>query len=327
MNCVVHDTVGLLEPLFTSTKPIKERLALGMKVLHGQDTDTSIFHYIKPVLDQRYAYGAAIMEASQKDGYDVIMQQQGFGAYNPTNKLELKRWVFEQFKALNILDWLKEKTEYYAQQLKLDLPERIEITLLPADGANRTLMVKNNGVSCFATVPGYIVLQLWPSECSLLRLEMGLARALVIQSKNHQKRPTTLADYLKTESLALKKSAELFSDDTPWLSLFASTDAWQKKWQKELNQVAKICGLNSYAELRTNLYGNSVMAEDNDIPDAYIMDTEELAYAQEVISDNLQSEDSLRIAACLYGDDLVSPQGTETVGLAPYAGFEVAYKS
>jgi uncharacterized protein YjaZ len=56
------------------------------------------------------------------------------------------------------------------------------------------------------------------------------------------------------------------------------------------------------------------------------LDTDELEYALAVIGGALDISDARLIAAHLYGDELLAAQGHPTVGLPPFAGFEVGYR-
>lgn len=51
------------------------------------------------------------------------------------------------------------------------MPQRIEVFLLPADPANRNLMVVNYGLSCFGGTPGYLLVEVWPGSGNITRLE------------------------------------------------------------------------------------------------------------------------------------------------------------
>jgi len=56
------------------------------------------------------------------------------------------------------------------------------------------------------------------------------------------------------------------------------------------------------------------------------LDADEFAYARDLIGAALGATTPGVVAAYLYGDALVAPQGHPTVGLPPYAGFEVGYR-
>ncbi|MCI0711199.1 MAG: hypothetical protein L0154_13660, partial [Chloroflexi bacterium] len=60
------------------------------------------------------------------------------------------------------------------------------------------------------------------------------------------------------------------------------------------------------------------------LPQWQPMDAETRDYAIDLIAAGLAETNPNRIAACLYGDEIVAEQGHEGIGLPPYAGFEVA---
>jgi uncharacterized protein YjaZ len=267
------------------------------------------------------------MEAAQHDGYEVLFGQQGWGLFNPTRRIEASAWEFEQYADVDLLgrlsDWLRAFAEHFPHSGQ---PVRIECYVLPADPANRAFMITTHGLSCFGGVPGYLAVRVWPSRGNLTRLRPTLARIFA-----HNLRwanvpwieSVTLGDFLVLEGLAATFVAELFPEqEVPWLVAFRAPD----DWNAALQSVADIYGVPRYDDLLVNVYGSTTPVGSERPPRALPLSAEELEYARAVIGGALDTRDARIIAAHLYGDELLAAQGHPTVGLPPFAGFEVAYR-
>ena len=93
-----------------------------------------------------------------------------------------------------------------------------------------------------------------------------------------------------------------------------------------MTRIAGFVGKESYDQITTNVYGSRLPATMFQAPPAQAMTPEEVSYAQEIVGAALEVTDPWRIAAYLYGDELVGQQGHPMVGLPAYAGFEVGYR-
>src|SRR4029079_19030298 len=90
--------------------------------------------------------------------------------------------------------------------------------------------------------------------------------------------------------------------------------------------VADIYAVPRYDAVLVNVYGATAPIGPERPPRALPLDGEELEYARAVIGGALGLSDARLIAAHLYGDELLAAQGHPTVGLPPFAGFEVGYR-
>jgi hypothetical protein len=108
----------------------------------------------------------------------------------------------------------------------------------------------------------------------------------------------------------------------PWLVAFRAPD----DWNAALQSVADIYGVPRYDDLLVNVYGTTASVGAERPPRALPLSAEELEYARAVIGSALDTRDARMIAAHLYGDELLAAQGHPTVGLSPFAGFEVGYR-
>jgi uncharacterized protein YjaZ len=187
-------------------------------------------------------------------------------------------------------------------------------------------MITAHGLSCFGGVPGYLAVRVWPSRGNLARLGPALARVFAHNlrwANAPHNEPATLGDFLLLEGLAAAFAAEIFPElDAPWLVAFRAPD----DWNAALQAVADIYAVPRYDDLLVNVYGATAPVGAERPPRALRLDTDELEYAHAVIGGALDISDARLIAAHLYGDELLAAQGHPTVGLPPFAGFEVGYR-
>lgn len=320
----MFDTIGKLEPLFTSVSPARERfaagdLAAGLAAWRSFETETGIAARVYP--------GYRVMEAAELDGYQVMSARQMWGLFNPARKIEASAWAFERFRQLELPGqagaWLQELATPFGE-----LALKVELLVVPADPANRRLMLSSFGLSGFAGVPGKILLQIWPSEGNLERLPAVLARLLALQlwwqRPGRRSRPT-LADFLVVEGLAASFVSEKFPDTAlPWLVAFAKP----RDWDQVIAQVAReFYRAQSYADIEADINGRALPAGELGVPAAKALSLEELEYARGIIKPSLAETDSRRIAAYLYGDELVVPQGHSGVGMVQWGGLEACYRT
>jgi uncharacterized protein YjaZ len=271
---------------------------------------------------ERTGPGYDIRACVLRDGYSAVFGQQAWGLFDPRRTLAASDWQFTRFADLDVTAQCQGLLEQYAAGLEDVSIERITCTLLPIDPANPFELVADLGLSCFAAVPGQILLALWPSDGNLARLGPTLARALV-QTIGWSHQPTTLGDVLRLEGRAAAFVAAQFPDDpAPWLAPFRPPP----DHQATLDHVATLLGLDEYRQLEANVYGARVRVADLAMPTARPMEPDELAYARELIAASLDATEPCSIAAHLYGDELVAAQGHPSVGLPAYAGFEAGYR-
>ncbi len=198
--------------------------------------------------------------------------------------------------------------------------------LLPADPANWNLMAMNRGLSLFGSVPGHLLTEVWPSRGNMARLRPALARVFAHNVRWACAPPTreaTLGDILVLEGLAATFVATVCPDarDEPWLVPFRQAD----DWPDALAAVAHLYGVATFDAIGFNVYGARYTAGLPWPLAARSLATDELAYARDLIGAALETTIPSRIAAYLYGDEVVGAHGHPTVGLPPYAGFEVGY--
>lgn len=325
MEIVVQDTLSLLRPLFTARIRPKALLARAQEPLFGPD---GLRGWMRVPMARKEAGGYAVMQAAQQDGYDVLMAQQMWGLFDPERKPEASAWAFDRLLAVDALgrarSWLR------AAAAMLPAPRdlaRLTCILVPADPVNRNLMVLNHGLSVFGGVPGYVVAEVWPSEGNLTRLHAALARAVAHNMRwafapVPGDRAVTLGDLLVLEGLGAAVVAAACPDHAgaPWLVVGQPAD----DWPAALAAVAGLYGAAAYDEIGFNVYG-ARFSSGPPPPEARPLDAEERAYARDVIGPALATSAPGLVAAYLYGDALVSPQGHRTMGLPPYAGVEVGY--
>jgi uncharacterized protein YjaZ len=323
---LVHDTIALFQPLFTSREHPKVLFSRAQQPLLSPN---GLMHQLQHALADKRRNGFDVMATAQHDGYESLMGQQGWGLFNPSRSRDASDWEFAQYQQTAILEQIERALTRCVERLELAeqsarLPQ-IQCFLVPGDPANRTFMAFNHGLSGFGGAPGYLLLRVWPSAGNLARLPSVLAR-LVAQNARHAAQPRgllTLGDWLLLEGFAATFVAMVGFPlhAPPWLVAFARPDDWD--WT--LEQIAQFYGIASYNDLVVNVYGGQVPIGSERLPQAAALDPEDLTYAVEIIGAALDAVDATTIAAYMYGDAIVAAQGHPGVGLPPYAGFEVGY--
>jgi uncharacterized protein YjaZ len=317
----VFNTPDLLQPFFTSRASAKKLQQQAQGILQGED---GLWSWLAETRKQAGQYGYPVMEAASLDGFDALLAQQMWGLFNPSRRPEASAWAFAQFRQADSLQqvehWLRRLAEYFGPLA----PQQLEVVMVPADPANRNLMVQCHGLSAYAH-PGRMLIQLWPSAGNLARLGAVVSRLFVqaMRWQMLQGRTARLADYLVMEGLAAALVEEGFPDEPlPWLVALRKPG----DWQDALGQIAQIYGLDQYSQLRTNIYGNvSQVGEVNGL-EARTYSADELEYARAICEQALQETDPRQIAAYLYGDEFVRAKGHSGVGMPLFGGLEVAYR-
>jgi uncharacterized protein YjaZ len=326
-DIIVHDTIALFQPFFTSQERPK---VLFERVNQSLLSPNGLMSQLQRALSDRRRNGFAVMEAAQHDGYEALMGQQGWGLFNPTRSREASAWAFAQYEESKILAQIERLVMQYVAHPTIAphaarLLPQIECFLLPGDPANRTFMAFNQGLSCMGGRPGYLLIRVWPSPGNLARIGPVLARLVaqnVRQAALAMSGLLTLGDWLILEGLAASFVERVApSDIPPWLVAFAKP----ADWEQALAHVAGFYQLPSYDQLEVNVYGSRFAVGAERLPQACALDRDELGYATEVLGAALSVADATTIAAYMYGDAIVAAQGHPTVGLPPYAGFEVGY--
>ncbi|RMG88142.1 MAG: hypothetical protein D6712_04240 [Chloroflexi bacterium] len=312
----VHNTLDLLEPLFTADIHPRDLLARAQETILNPDGLQP--HILKPLSDEAETNGAAIMRLAAQDGASVLASQQGWGLFNPTRHRDASRWQFARFRQLDILTRLQD----WLQQAQASLPPaaqtNIHVYLLPADPANRPLMIDAAGISIFAH-KDTIALQLLPSDGNLQRLPYALARALVHNARKAHHPLHTLADWLALEGLAALYIGHIFPDcPTPY---WAAPHMPPPDHEQTLDHIAAFSGLDSYSALPVNVYGNVQPVGDHRPPPPHIPDAEMLDYLLAVALENRAETQPHRLAALLYGDERLANLGYDGVGMTAFGGF------
>lgn len=325
MKLTIYDTISQLKSLYVDPMHPKERFARAQEP-GGILGAGGLFERLKA---GHRDSGLTMMEAAQRDGIIVAKGQQVWGMFNPTRKLEATAWVFAQFSEYQLLETSQQHLANFAHPFdEANLPAEIECIILPADPANRPLMIDQHGVAGFGGAKNYMLLQIWPSPDNLAQLGPALARLFVHNlrwSQMAEGHIPTLADFLVLEGLAASFVAEAFPDQSvePWLLPNREPDDWPTTLQTIASQFYQE---DSYNDVTVNIYGAMSKVGPERPPQAKSLETEDLAYAQAVIAEALDEAEPTQIAAHLYGDEVVALQGHATVGLPSYAGFEVGYR-
>lgn len=252
--------------------------------------------------------------------------QQGWGLFNPTRTVSASAWACGRLTPAVQSTAVATLT---AALSRLGVESDVELLMVPADPANRNLMTRCHGLSVCAAVPGWVLVEIWPSDGNLDRLAAGLARAAAHQqfalSREGREAPITLADVLKVEACAAQLAAplELVHAGSLARQLFDPP----ADHAATLRHIAGFYGLEGYDDLDTNVYGGLDRGADTRVPPlgpAPVVTPAERAYTREAIASERETTDPVRIAACLYGDEAVRAWGHAGGGYSPLAGFEVA---
>ena len=195
---IVHDSIKILKPLYLSTDPPKVRL---QRVSDALLTENSFIAPWQRALGGSDDFGAGVQQAA---GY-FTMRQQGWGLFNPSRRLEASAWAFERFEELDILTRIEHQLQSLLSADPIPALERLNVILFPADPANAGVMRMEHGFASFGNVPGWLVLQMWPDEGNIARLDAMLAHAYASQIRQNAfegKALRTLADHLVMQGLA-----------------------------------------------------------------------------------------------------------------------------
>lgn len=306
MKLIVHDTLSLLEPLFCHAHKPKDRLELAQPILFADD---SLIHGRRLLPRAMQTQSFQVMQAGAVDGYSVVAAQQGWGLFNPARSVASSQWLFSEYARLDILTQLENYLHEAMRGLEPSLKnhahnDTLELFLLPADPANRQLMLRSHGLSIFAAIPQVIMVQLWVDAGNMARLPALLARALRHNFAVQQAQPHMLTDFLALEDAA---SVQALLEPVAW--------------QDTLEKAASLCGASSYDDVTANIYGadgSSIMP----LPQPEVLDREMLEYVQLLLAEGKQESQPERIAAYLYGDAVVSSQGHAGVGMPALATFQ-----
>ncbi len=82
--------------------------------------------------------------------------------------------------------------------------------------------------------------------------------------------------------------------------------------------------METYDDLRANIYGGDGSSI-RSVPEARTLDEEERAYTQAVSREHGNETNPARIAAHLYGDEVVAAQGHAGMGVPPFGGVAVTH--
>lgn len=311
--------MAILLELLTSTAHARERFEIARStfLVAPEPGDWSRAKDFRPF---------QVMEAVLRDGYDVRVAQQVFGLFSPSRKIRASAWAIERLNEAGAYEQTRATIARVAASIAPALlPAELRLAILPADPSNRNVMIRNAGLSILGSAR-HLVVEVWPSAGNLARLGPAIVRSFVLAVRwmaSDAARRYTLADALAAEGLAAALAGDMFPEhQAPWLVGHIAPESWPA----DLQAVAELYGAASYAKVPANDYGHSIWREMEPPPPAAPLDTDELAYAEDVIRAALDANDPRTIAAHLYGDAIVAEQGHPQAGLPPYAGFEVAYR-
>lgn len=323
MEIDISELPQRLRPLFETASRPRDRFAQAQEILFDP---RAIGGGRRDQAGQPNWGGFQVMETALQDGHAAVTGQQAWGLFNPARKPEASAWAFARLDAHDA--WAAAGRWLAACAAALppaSLPPRLSLLLLPADPANRNLMLMNRGLSGFAGGDGNLVLEIWPGDGNLARLRPALARlaAHTARWRLAADQPITLGALLALEGLAAAFVAERCPERAgdAWLAPFAAPPGWED----DLQALAALYGVASFADIPFNIYGSwGVMGAERP-PEPVPLDDDELAYSAALLAGRLDATDPALIAAALYGDELVAANGFPTLGLSAYAGFQVAF--
>ncbi|HEY1014978.1 MAG TPA: hypothetical protein VGE07_19880, partial [Herpetosiphonaceae bacterium] len=175
MEIEISDLPRRLRPLFETASRPRDRFAQAQEILFDP---RAIGGGRREARDPNWG-GFQVMETALQDGHAAVAGQQAWGLFNPARKPEASAWAFARLEARDAWAeagrWLAACADTLPAAA---LPERLSLLLLPADPANRNLMLMNRGLSGFAGGDGNLVLEIWPGAGNLARLLPALARLL-----------------------------------------------------------------------------------------------------------------------------------------------------
>lgn len=282
---------------------------------------------LPPLLDPERAPALFLIhQAARLDGYEVGAMQQAWGLFNPTRPVAASAWAVERLsEAIR-----KEAAANLEAALGAGgVDAEVELLIIPAEPANRNLMVRAHGLSITAGAAGWVLVEVWPSDGNLARLAPALARAAAHQAfaqrQRNQNRALTLAEAIAIETDAAGLAERLGLDlGLPlWRRLFAPP----ADHTAALQAIAAWAGLDDYDQLDSNIYGHLDRGRDTRVPalgPASDPSEDEHEYNREAIEADRESTDPARIAACLYGDEAVELWGHPGAGYGPFAGLTTA---
>lgn len=310
MKVTIHSVHKTLEPLFCEPHKPKALLELAHPLFYAED---AVFRSLMPVL-QASSFEAKLAEVCNKG----VSSQQGFGLFNPNRKIIASQWVYQRFAELGIESQIKDMLLALADELK-PLPETLTVFILPADPANRRTMLRDYGQAYFVA-SDMLIIQLWPSAGNIALLKAQLAKVLAQLSFQKEQAIRSLADALTMQAqiagFVKKVCPEITSAD--FLTVQAASD-----WQAVLAELASLYKAPNYDAIPSNIYGSDGSAVSALAP-IIKLTQEELEFAFELLAANLTETNVAKIAAFLYGDEMVISQGHEAQAMPNYAGLELA---
>ncbi len=265
-----------------------------------------------------------VQQVARLDGYEVAAMQQTWGLFNPTRSIEASSWAVAQLCA----DVVHAASDALDGALaRLGATAEVELLVVPGDPANRNLMVRSHGLSVCAVAPGWVLVEIWPSQGNLDHLMPSLVRAAAHQKFAQQlariDQPVTLAQALQVEAGA-GQLAEAMGHG-PAATLGRRLFSPPVDYEATLEAIAGFYDLERYDELDTNIYGGLDRGGETRVPafeHAPDMADDERAYTLEAIASEHDTTDPVRIASCLYGDPAVQAWGHPGGGYAMLAGLD-----
>jgi len=310
MNVSIHNVHKTLEPLFCEPHKAKDLLELAYPLFYADD---AVFRRLMPVL-QANSFEAQLAEVCNKG----VSSQQGFGLFNPNRKIVASQWVYQRFAELSIEKQIKSLLLELADKFKT-LPETLTVFVLAADPANRRTMLRDLG-QAYLAANDMLIVQLWPSAGNIALLKAQLATVLVQLSFQREQTIKTLADALTMQAKAARFVKKVCPDITmeTFLSVQPASD-----WQAVLSDLASLYEAPNYDAIPSNIYGSDGSGLSPLAP-VKKLEQEELEFAFELLKDNVTVTQVAKIAAFLYGDEMVLSQGYEGQAMPNYAGLALA---
>ena len=319
MPLSVPDLLTHSEPLFAASIAPGRKLEMASQTIHSRD---GWWKFLDKPMRLKDQCGFSVQSAVQLDGFDVMSGLQVWGLFNPARKATVSEWEFAQYRTNRILKRIEDIADKCLSAAPWAYERNITVLFLPSDHANANMMVRNSGVSVYASIPGYILLQLWPSSSNLGRLDHIISWAFAVQLRASSTDCNTLAEHILRVGIGHHFSQLVTGREVhPFAPPFSLPLV---QYKHELDDIALMLGAASFGALQVNTYGAKHVAQDYTsfiAPDAVNKDS--FSYATMLTREYCNDDDPNLIAAILYGDDAVTQTGHDPAGVERFAGYQV----
>src|SRR5262245_15029849 len=132
MELVVHDTVSVLEPHFTSADRPSLRIARIQETLLAPG---GLLRRLQGVARDAEAEGLGVARAAALDGYDALWAQQMWGLFDASRTVAASAWQFARFREKGVLEMTRRCLEDAASALGASAPSHVQVFIMPLDPA------------------------------------------------------------------------------------------------------------------------------------------------------------------------------------------------